>query len=117
MTQIDTLFERIGNGEIDNDIKKSIADLLLSKIEEKKNAMGTWEKSLFGESISALFTNINSEFQPTDSWLRLSLVSLEKALVPKEERNEEYTTRNEEIESITYEMLKNAVESIKVKLS
>lgn len=116
MTEIDTLFEKIGNGQIDNELRNSIADLLLAKIEEKKSDLGTWEKSLFGKAVSALFTNISSDFQPADSWLRLCLVSLEKALVPKNKRSEEYTTRNEEIDSITYEMLINAVKSIKVNL-
>jgi len=102
--------------DIYSGLEKSIADLLLEKIEEKKNDLGTWEKLLFGEAVSALFTNVNSEFQAPDAWLRLCLISLEKALIPKDERNEEYTTRNEEIESITYEMLKSAVESIKERL-
>jgi len=116
MNEFDALFEKIGNGQIDNTLKISIADLLLAKIEEKKNDLGTWEKSLFAQAVSALSTNVGSDYQPTDSWLRLCLVSLEKAMVPKEARNEEYTQRNSEIESISYEMLKNAVKNIKGKL-
>ncbi len=39
MNEINALFEKIGNGQIDNALKISIAELLLAKIEEKKNAM------------------------------------------------------------------------------
>jgi hypothetical protein len=113
MNEIDEIFEKMDSSQIDNEIRISIADLILKNIELKKESLGAWEKSFFAQSISNLATNITSSFQPTDSWLRLSLVNLEKALVPIEERNEEFAKRVNQVDSISYQMLVDATSSIK----
>ena len=66
MSEIDDLFERINSGPVDNNLRIAIADLLLKYIEQEKDSLGTWEKSLFAQSVSALSTNVSSKFQPTD---------------------------------------------------
>ena len=113
MSEIDNLFLRINDDPIDGNLRIDIADLLLKCIEEKKESLGVWEKSLFAQSVSCLNTNLGSNYQPTDSWLRLCLVSMEKALVPPEQRGETNTGRDQQVDSITFEMLHDAVNSLK----
>ena len=55
---------------------------------------------------------MNAQHQPTTAWLRLSLVDLEKALVPANQRNEHYAPRNEQLDALTYEQLKRAIEML-----
>ncbi len=116
MSEIDELFEKVNEGPIDNDLRLSIADTISVHIDERKESLGSWEKSLFAQAISALAMNVGAKCQPTDSWLRLCLVALEKALVPKEERNEEYTKRDEQVEAITYGMLVDAIDELKKEI-
>jgi len=56
---------------------------------------------------------MGSSHQPTGSWLRLCLFNLEKALVPKEQRNENYTPRNRQLDALTFEQLKEALELVR----
>ncbi len=116
MSEIDNLFEKVNEGPISNELRLSIADTILAHIDKCKDSLGSWEKELFAQSLSALAMNISAKNEPTDSWLRLCLVALEKALVPKNERNEEYTKRDEQVESITYDMLVGAIDELKKEM-
>jgi hypothetical protein len=112
MQEIDVLLERINVDEVTPDLKRDIAQLIRNKIEEHRDSLGTWEKVYFAHSISALATNLNARFQPTDTWLRLCLVSLEKALIPIDERSPEANDPDPNVDIITYEMLVEAIESM-----
>ena len=116
MDKIDLLFQKINDGPIDADLRTEIADTILEFLEQKKDSMGTWEKSLFAQAIGNLSTNVNSAYQTTDSWLRLCLIALEKAIVPEDQRNEAYTNRTEQVDSITYELLEGFVNQIKKQI-
>ena len=116
MDQIDQLFQRINKGPIDSDLRTEIADTILEFLGRKKESLGTWEKLLFAQAIAALSTNVNSAYQPADSWLRICLIALEKAMVPEDQRSEAYTNRDEQVDSITYEMLEGFVNQIKEQI-
>ncbi len=113
MIQLDDLYERLKSGQIDIDLRNVIADRILEFIEEKKGSLGAWEKIHLGESISALGTTSGSDDQPTNTWLKLSLLSLEKAITPENERKEENIEMDENLEKITYEMLVGAIKELK----
>lgn len=90
------------------DIKKArlaIIDLIENHLKTLRKSLGYWEKLYFAEAISSLASNINSSHQPTTSQLRLCLVNIEKALVPPNQRDENYPPRNKQIEALTYEQL------------
>lgn len=117
MSELVSLFERINAGPIDKELKLAIADYIIKCLSEKKGSMGIWEKSQFGSSISAFGSNLNQQHQPPYLWLRHCLVSLEKASVPKEQRNEEYVLLDERIEKFTYEILLGAINDLKSRVA
>ena len=113
MERIETLVERINNESVTGEIRTEIAELIREQIELHKESLGTWEKTYFALSISSLATNLNAQFQPTEFWLRYCLVSLEKALVPAIERSPESNDPDETVDWITYDLLIEAVESLR----
>lgn len=105
MNRVDELFEQVANGAIDLGLRIAILDEVVHCLESKKDELGTWEKSLFAHSLAYLAINSMSPNQPTSLWLRICLSSLEKAMVPKDERNDDYTVDTEATDSLTYEFL------------
>lgn len=63
------------------------------------------ERQLFAQSLACLATNIACSSQPTALWLRLALVSLDKAMIPKKERDESYTVASDDIDQIDCDFL------------
>lgn len=114
---VDSIFQKLDTGEDINKIRGKIADLIFNYLQLMEKPLGYWEKMYFANSIVALAWNINSSHQPPpDSWLRLCLVNLEQAFVPREQRNENYTPRNSQIDSITFERLIEAIKEIRTRL-
>ena len=105
MARVSEFFQRISEGRIDANLRIDILEEILGCLELKKDTMGTWEKTLFAQSLAYLSTNVASKSQSTSLWLRLCLVCLEKAMIPEKDRNEEYTDGSEVIESIDYGFL------------
>ena len=105
MARVSEFFQRISEGKIDANLRIDILEEILGCLELKKDTMGTWEKTLFAQSLAYLSTNVASKSQSTSLWLRLCLVCLEKAMIPEKDRNEEYTDGSEVIESIDYGFL------------
>lgn len=113
MREVDAILRKIdGNGEI-GEIRNDIADLIAAQLQRVRQSLGNWEKAHFAYAIAALSWNIRARYQPTTSWLRLCLVSLEKALVPANDRNENYTSRDEQLDALTYEQLMEALEIVR----
>jgi hypothetical protein len=75
--------------------------------------LGYWEKQHFAEAIVNLGQNINSP-HPTTFWLSACLVNLEDIFHPAAERNENYTSREERIDSLTYERIKADVAAMRL---
>jgi hypothetical protein len=88
-----------------NYIRKEIADLIIERLKSVKDSLGYWEKLHFAYAIATLKT----------SWLRLCLVTLEKAFIPAGERDEYYIPRDNQIDSLTYEQLMEEIESIRMR--
>ncbi|MHB8123757.1 MAG: hypothetical protein ACYDG4_16590 [Desulfuromonadaceae bacterium] len=88
------------------DIKKAriaIADLIDHHLHALQNSLGYWEKTHFANAIACLAWNIGSRHQPSIAWLRLCIVNIKKALVSAEQRNENYTPQDKQIEALSYE--------------
>jgi len=113
MQNVDTILQQLDDNSDIKEIRRAIADLIAHHLQSLQNSFGYWEKVHFANAIAALAWNINSSHQPTEFWLRLCLVSLEKALVPVEKRNENYIPRDKQIDNLTYEQLSEDIESVR----
>ena len=113
MEDINSIVERLGKGWDVKEARRAVADLIVEYIQSAQGSFGYWEKFHFANALSALGWNINSRHQPTTYWLRLCLVNLDKALVPAKQRNENYTPKDKEIESLTFEQLMDAAEAVR----
>lgn len=103
---IDSIFEKLATGVSAQEIRRDIAELIRNCLEQMRDSLGYWEKEHFLFAISALAWNRSPpQEEPTDIWLRLCLVSLEKAFTPKDERGEEQGSNDAAIEDLTYEQL------------
>lgn len=103
------------NGDL-TEIRRAIAELIVHRLQAVKESFGYWEKIHFADAISSLALNVNSLHQPTFAWLRLCLVDLEHALVPADQRNENYTPRDQRYDAVTYNELMEAIEGVRIRL-
>ncbi len=112
MQKIDDLFVRLNAGEDVGAIRLDIATLIAEQLHGLRSSLGYWEKAHLAQAIASLGWNMNSSHQPTNSWLLLCLVNLEKALVPTSARNENFGARDEQLNSLTYEQLVSAIQAL-----
>lgn len=113
MQEVDALLKRLNDQGDLGEIRLDIADLIADRLNQMRESLGYWEKAHFANAISSLSRNINSRHQPTTSWLRHCLVNLEKALVHADERNENYTPQNAELDVLTFEQLVEALDMVR----
>jgi|SRR5882762_2527491 len=112
MREVDSLLKRLNNqGDLD-EIRLDIADFITDRL-RRVRSLGYWEKAHFFNAIAALSRNINSSYQPTTSWLRRCLVHLEKAVLPADQRNENYTPRYAHFDALTFEQLAEALDMVR----
>ncbi|HEV7619033.1 MAG TPA: hypothetical protein VGO51_13125 [Burkholderiaceae bacterium] len=83
-----------------------------------RDSLDQWEKCYFWHAINSLARNVNSVQQPTTAWLRLCLIDLEKALMPKEERNDRYCRPGAKADAVnqSYEQLMATLDCIGQKI-
>jgi hypothetical protein len=112
MREVNAILRRLDANEDIDGIRLDIATLIADQLRRKRESLGYWEKAHFANAIAALAWNINSRHQPTASRLRLCLVNLEKALLPADQRNENYTQKTNQRDALTYEQLMDAVEML-----
>jgi|GEM_PF-3931665 hypothetical protein len=98
--EIDVIIQQIEENGKTEYIRNRIADLIIDSLNSVKDSFGYWEKLNLANAISNLKIN----------WFRASLVNLEVALAPAYLRNENFTQRNKELDSYTYEKLMEAVQ-------
>jgi len=113
MNDIDSILEKLDQDGNIRYVRNAISELIVDRLQKVRDAFGYWEKVHFANAIAALAWNTNSSFQPATSWLRLCLVNVEKALVPAEQRNENYTPRDSHLDSLTYDQLMNAIVEVR----
>ena len=63
MNQFDDCLQKVIWGKIDKALKNDVADKILELLEQEKASLGTREKTLFAQAITALSTSINSIYQ------------------------------------------------------
>jgi hypothetical protein len=88
MKPFDSLYRQVNDLDNIPAFRVQLVELIFQHLHRLGNALDDWEKDHFGNAIDALGLNVNSKQQPTNVWLRLCLIDLEKALTPKELRND-----------------------------
>ena len=87
MPHVNEFYQKILEGPIDSNLRREILEEIVRCLELKRNTLGTWEKTLFAQALAYLSINAVSTYQRTSLWLRLCLVCLENAMVPRRELN------------------------------
>jgi len=109
MEEIDKLFDRIDKDPHVDQIRLDIADLIAKCLNSMRDSFGYWEKVHMANAIAWLVRNANASLQYqtayTTSWLRLSLVNVEKALVPPDRRSADYMLRDQTLDALTFDHL------------
>lgn len=111
MKEINDLFERLDKDKDVDGIRLDIADLIAKSLTQKREAFGYWEKEQFAYAIAALAQNVQGPHDSTSS-LRKCLVSIEKAHISPDERSEDYTARNKQIEALTFDQLMDDIRKL-----
>jgi hypothetical protein len=97
-------------------LKVQLAECIFRNLFQRKDALDDWEKDHFANSITALALNVDALQQPTNAWLRLCLIDLEKALIPKEKRTDRYFRTRTDAVDRDYEQLVARLHRIGIKL-
>ena len=113
MEPLDDWIQRIREGKIDGALQNEIADEILKRLEQNKASMGTREKALFAQAVTALSTSVNSIHQPNEAGLRRCVIALGEVMIPEDLLNESYAERDIEAKHISYAMLVSTVKIIK----
>ena len=112
MKEIDAIFDKIDQEGDIREIRYAIADLIVNRLNKVRNSLGYWEKVHLASAIATLAQNINLPHQPTTFWLRVCLVNIEKALVPPNQRNENYVPKDRQLDSLTFDQLMSAINEV-----
>lgn len=112
MSEIDTLFERLDTDRDVDRIRLDIANLIVNQMDHARASFGYWEKVHFAQAIAALAWNVNLGNRDTTSSLMLCMVNLELVHVPPDQRSEDYTPRNKQIEALTFEELMTDIQKL-----
>ena len=83
MDQFVNWCQRIGETNIDDDLRTEIADKILELLIQKKDSMSAADELLLGQAITGLSINVNSMYQPTDAGLENCLSALRKVMAPR----------------------------------
>ena len=116
MNQLDDWLQKINEGEIDRALQNDISDKILELLEQKKTSLGTREKILFAEAVTALSTSVNSIHPPNETGLRRCLLILRIIVNPENETDETFSQRNE-AKQVSHEMLVTTVKIIKGEIA
>jgi hypothetical protein len=116
VNNFDAMFVRLNKEQPSRELQTAVAELVAESLAQAKGSFGYWEKEHFAHAITALASNIGKAQAPTSIWLRLALVSAEKALIRKEQRNEAYGRKDESIDEVTYEELVEEVQQLLRKI-
>lgn len=110
MQEVDEILARIDHDNIQT-IRNDIAVLLRNSLVRSRDQIGYWEKVQFANAIGVFASNVRLPHAST-WWLRLCLINLEKAYVPRDQRNEDYAPRENEVERLTFDELLAALDAV-----
>ena len=116
MDRLDDWCQRISEGNIDGALQNEIADEILELLERQRASLGTRERILFVQAVTALSTSVNSIHPPNEAGLRRCLLILRIIVNPENETDETFSQRNE-AKQVSHEMLVTTVKIIKGEIA
>jgi hypothetical protein len=116
MQTFDSLLLQLNDLQNISALRVELVLLIFQNLYLLKDSLDDWEKDHFGNAISSLALNVNSMQQPTNAWLRLCLIDLEKALTPKGERNERSFRPGTDVADRSYDQLAATLDSLGQKI-
>ena len=116
MDRFDDWCQRISEGNIDGALQNEIADNILELLERQKASLGTRERILFVQAVTALSTSVNSIHPPNEAGLRRCLLILRELVNLEIETDETFSQRNE-AKQVSHEMLVTTVKIIKGEIA
>ena len=90
MRPFDLLYQQVDHLDNIPAFSVQLVLLIFQNLYPLRDSLDHCEKDHFWNAINSLALNVDSMLQPTNAWLRLCLIDLEKALTPKDERNDRY---------------------------
>jgi hypothetical protein len=112
-------YERaLPNGRSDEkllkEIQRALGDLLIETLEHiGEKELGYWEKEQLSFGINRYAGNVTA-WAPGAFGIRMCLQAMDNALIPRNERNEDYTEDVDPyVDSLTFERLVHAVRKIR----
>ena len=116
MDRFDDWCQRISEGNIDGALQNEIADNILELLERQKASLGTRERILFVQAVTALSTSVNSIHPPNEAGLRRCLLILREIVNLEIETDETFSQKNE-AKQVSHEMLVTTVKIIKGEIA
>ncbi len=116
MDRLDDWCQRISEGNIDGALQNEIADEILELLERQRDSLGTRERNLFVQAVTALSTSVNSIHPPNEAGLRRCLLILRELVNLEIETDETFSQRNE-AKQVSHEMLVTTVKIIKGEIA
>jgi hypothetical protein len=106
MPTIDEVSRQIADGAHVDEIRLGLGELIGHHLRafNETGSLGYWEKEHLAHAIATLAMNIRSGRESV-AWLRLCLTDIMKALVPPEQRDENYTPKDPLVEALTFDQL------------
>jgi hypothetical protein len=115
MDSIKTIFDQLDQNCDLHIVRCAIADLITHHLLRTKSSNNALALAHFTNAVGSLTLNINSSRQPTKAGLSVCLLDLEKAIEAIDHQNGAYDLRVKRAESVTYDMLIEAVCGIRAK--
>ncbi len=97
-------------------VRTAIIQLIRQLLNDRQDSLDEWEKAHLTNAINALGVSVEGGDQSQNTWLRLCLADLAKALTPSEQRGDFILDRPVAVESMTHETLMQALESVTRKI-
>lgn len=97
-------------------LRRQILDILIDTLDRHQHFLDAWQKTHIANAIGSLAMNVDSLKQPTNAWLRLCLIDLEKARATPDDRSNLFAENLEASDQITYELLLEALDAVGRKI-
>ena len=110
--EVEELFARVHAGKEVDLIRIDIASLVVQRTKEFGESLGRWEKIHLCEALSALTWNVNTGQAQSTAWLRVGLHCLDKALAPRDQRQEPNGLSDAEWDAVTGQQIIDAAETL-----
>ena len=112
MQSVEAILSQLANMKNLDAVRWAVVTLIREQLHNRRDALDGWETMHLANAINMLTMNVNALQQPTTAWLRLCLVDLQHALMPREERPSALPEHCVGDEQITHDHLTEALDAV-----